>query len=180
MKKIIFLMLIFSVQLFARVDLDTIKASGSLVYWTETVRGANPSLSQKGDVVGATVTSDTLKTATANLISPILGVKTSTGLAKDLVRNNISNTKFLVGLNIMTAYSSVSATLILQGSGDGTYWATLSTLSSNTAPSTTGVTWYPADLSGYYLPYYRVVFNNSAQTVNRVGKLRFLYSCVAP
>jgi len=67
----------------------------------------------------------------------------------------------------------------VQGSGDGISWTTVSTASANLSSviTSTGTTWYAVDLNttNVQLPYYRLVFNAGAATVNRAGKMQMLY-----
>lgn len=176
MRKINFLfiaILFFSIQLLAATD--TLKTSGVVQVWKESVVGDSKALSQAGYVYGHTATGDTLKAATNALVSPIFGV--GNGVVPAKARNLCSNTKFMVGINVTTAFTGGAATLVVQGSGDGINWTTAYTASASLAGviGSTGVTWYLVDLTSIYLPYYRIIFNGNNATVNRAGKLQFLY-----
>lgn len=170
MKKIIsaiFIVLFFlSAPIFSMVP-DTLSG-----VWTESVKGESSALSQTGYVYGTTATSAVLSDSVQSLVSPIMGITTY----NTAPRNAFSGTKFLVGVNVTTAYTDVAATLIVEGSGDGVTWATVATASSDATPNVTGVKWYLVDLTSVYLPYYRLIFNKGALQVNTLGKLKFLYA----
>jgi hypothetical protein len=174
------LTLMLSTQIFGVTD--TLKTSGKVAYWTESVKGANDALGQKGYVFGTTTTSDTLKNVVSILVSQPFGVRASTelpGQIKGHSRNACSATTFMVGINVTTAYTGGAATLTVQGSGDGVNWTLVSTASANLSSviTATGTTWYLVDLktTNIQLPYYRLVFNANAATVNRAGKMQMLY-----
>jgi hypothetical protein len=80
---------------------------------------------------------------------------------------------------VTVAYTGGAATLTVQGSGDGVNWTLVSTASANLSSviTATGTTWYLVDLktTNIQLPYYRLVFNANAATVNRAGKMQMLY-----
>ena len=173
--KFLFIAILFvSIKMLAATD--TLKTSGVIQVWKESVVGDSRVLGQAGYVYGHTATSDTLKGATNALISPIFGV--GNGVISTKARNLCSGTKFMVGINVTTAYTGGAATLIVQGSGDGVNWTTAATASANLSSviTGTGVTWYLVDLTSIYLPYYRLIFNGGNATVNRAGELQFLYA----
>jgi hypothetical protein len=178
----IFLIIMFflSMQLYAVTD--TLKTSGKVAYWTESPKGANDALLQKGFVYGVTTTSDTLKAATNALVSQPFGVRAVTelpGLIKGHSRNLCSGTSFMVGINVTTAYTGGAATLIVEGSGDGVNWTTVYTSGSLAGViGSTGTTWYLVDLktTNVQLPYYRLNFNKAGATVNRAGKMQMMYA----
>jgi hypothetical protein len=169
---IVCMTLLLCTQIFAVTD--TLKTSGVVANWTESVRGFNAGLNQKGYVYGVTTISDTLKTSTSILVSQPLGKISATSTQR---RNLCSNTKFLVGINVTTAYTGGAATLVVQGSGDGINWVTVATASANLSSviTSTGTTFYSVDLTLIFLPYYRLVFNAGGATVNRVGKMQMIY-----
>ena len=172
--------LLLSTQIFGVTD--TLKTSGKVAYWTESVKGQNDALGQKGFVYGVTTISDTLKNAASILVSQPFGVRAVTelpGRTTGHSRNSCSATTFMVGINVTTAYTGGAATLTVQGSGDGVNWTLVYTASASLASviGSTGTTWYLVDLktTNIQLPYYRLVFNAGAATVNRVGKMQMLY-----
>ncbi len=183
MRKINFLfiaILLSCINIFAVTD--TLRTSGVNAYWSEGVRGDNPSLGQRGYVYGVTTTSDTLKNVASILVSQPFGVRASTelpGLPGRHARNTCSATTFMVGINVTTAYTGGAATLTVQGSGDGVNWTLVYTASASLASviGSTGTTWYLVDLktTNVQLPYYRLVFNAGGATVNRAGKMKMLY-----
>ena len=173
--------MLISMQLYAVTD--TLKTSGKVAYWNnngntagnyEGVRGFNAALGQKGYVYSITTESDTLKNAASVLVTQPFGQRTATDAQR---RNLCSNTKFMVGINVNIAFTGGAATLVVQGSGDGTNWVTVATASSNLSSVITGpgTTWYLVDLTSIFLPYYRLVFNAGGATVNRVGRLQMMY-----
>ena len=126
--------LLLSTQIFGVTD--TLKTSGKVAYWTESVKGASDALGQKGYVYGVTTTSDTLKNAASILVSQPFGVQASTelpGLIKGHSRNACSATTFMVGINVTTGYTGGAATLTVQGSGDGVNWTLVYTASASLA-----------------------------------------------
>jgi hypothetical protein len=172
------MVLLSCTQIFAVTD--TLRTGGKNAYWTESVKGANPSLQQNGYVYGTTTESDTLKNVASILVSQLLGVRAVTelpGQTKGHSRNKCSNTKFMVGINVNVAYTGGAATLVVQGSGDGINWTTVATASANLSSiiTSTGTTWYVVDLTNIFLPYYRIAFNAGGATVNRVGRMQMLY-----
>ena len=71
--KFLFIAILFvSIKMLAATD--TLKTSGVIQVWKESVVGDSKVLGQAGYVYGHTATSDTLKGATNALISPIFGV----------------------------------------------------------------------------------------------------------
>ena len=92
------------------------------------------------------------------------------------ITEDLGNKKILVGINVTVAFADVASTLIVEGSADGTNWATLATASSDTTPNVTGVKYYLADLSIIYAPYYRLNHNANGLNLSTSGKLKFIYA----
>jgi hypothetical protein len=179
-KYLLILSALLCVQIFGVTD--TLRTSGVNAYWTESGKGANDALGQKGYVFGTTTISDTLKNVASTLVTQPFGVRAATelpGQIKGHSRNTCSATTFMVGINVTTAYTGGAATLTVQGSGDGVNWTLVYTASANLSSiiTSTGTTWYLVDLktTNVQLPYYRLVFNAGGATVNRAGKMKMLY-----
>ena len=128
-----------------------------------TTAGAFTKVTKNGKLVGTSAETTVLAAATDNAVSPT-------------ITEALDNKKVLVGIQVTTAFSDVAATLIVEGSTDGTNWATLATASSDTTPNVAGVKLYLADLSDIYAPYYRLNFNNGGLSAGTSGKLKFIYS----
>ena len=96
------------------------------------------------------------------------------------ITSNLAGKKILVDFEILVAYSDVAATLILEGSLDGTNWGTISTLDSDTEPNSTGRQVYVADLTDHSsIPKFRLHFNAGGLTVGTTGKCKFRYAFTA-
>lgn len=137
-------------------------------YFTESTKGSVVKFSQGGYIVGQTALGHPADTNYTYSSKPF---GTSSTTPRDL-----SNKKVYVGIQVDTAFANVNATLTSEISGDGTNWVTFSTVSSDTNPQTTGITWWLLDLSNVYAPYVRLKFNASGLTVRTAGDLKFLYA----
>lgn len=159
-KLVLFICLIFSLGLYAQ------QASG---YFTESTKGDVAAFSQKGFIYGYTDTTGT-NAATNYIYSNYFGKSAS------LPHNSFMGSKIMVGINVTVAFSDVAATLIAQGSIDGTNWGLIDTLDTDTTPNVTGVQLYELDLTDWQVPYVRLIFNVGGLNVGTSGKLRFLYA----
>jgi len=95
----------------------------------------------------------------------------------DNIVEDMGGKKQLVGINVTTAGSDVAATLIVQGSHNGTDWVTLATATEDTTPNVTGVKLALVDLTNIYTPFYRLAFNAGGLTTGTTGRFKFIYSC---
>lgn len=141
--------------------------------FTESTKGKVTKYDQKGYAYGVTAESSVLAATTDALASPIIG-----SLSEP--KNAFSNKKITVGLDVTVAFADVAATLIVEGSPDGTNWATVATASSDVDPHLTGVKIYLADLTGIFVPFYRLILNKGGLIVGTSGKAKFIYAIPAP
>lgn len=141
-------------------------------YFTESTVGAVPIYGQPGLRYGTTAISAVLTGTAKTLASPIIGY---TSASNTNPRNAFNNSKIIVGVNITTAYSDVTAALAIQASPDGSTWTTIDSVSTDTHPNVTGLKLYKADLTGYYAAYWRLLFNSGGQTAGTTGKCKLVY-----
>lgn len=76
----------------------------------------------------------------------------------------------LINLVKTVAFSDVAATLVLQGSLDGTNWVDLHTIDSDVV-HTAGTIAYAPDLSVKTAPYYRFKFNGGSLAAGTSGRM---------
>jgi hypothetical protein len=70
------------------------------------------------------------------------------------------------------AFSDVAATVVLQGSFDGTSWFDLVTVSSDLVHSVGKVVNY-VDMRGKFAPNYRLAFNTGSLAAGTAGRITF-------
>ena len=123
----------------------------------------------------ATVAGYTVKTTpTTSALSSGTDTLVSTNIASNT--DEIENKKIIMGMDVKVAFSNVAATLKVQASHNGTDWADVATLSSDTTPDVTGVKTFVADLTNVYAPYFRLHFNDSGLNVGTSGTTQFFYA----
>lgn len=76
----------------------------------------------------------------------------------------------IINLVKTVAFSDVAATLVLQGSLDGTNWVDLHTLDSDVVHSA-GTISYAPDLTAKSAPYYRFKFNGGSLAAGTAGRM---------
>ena len=128
----------------------------------------------------ATVGTYSVKTSA---LSDVLSGATNS-LASVAITEKLGGYKIVVEMNVDTAFSNVTANLLVEGSlsnpGSSTSWATLATLTADTTPDVTGAKVFTADLTSYAnIPYMRFHFNAGGESVGTSGKLTFKYAVAA-
>jgi len=142
-------------------------ATATAGVFSSSSKGENDKRGQKGYEVLETVTAVGVEAASDNLVSPVF--KSTT----DLINDQINGKKIAMGVNVVVGFDDVAATLLLEGSHDGTNFHTVDTLSSDTTPNVTGVKSYLADLTDVKVPYLRMNFNGGTAAINTTGTLKF-------
>tara|TARA_R110000824_G_scaffold75829_1_gene192250 strand:+ start:356 stop:769 length:414 start_codon:yes stop_codon:yes gene_type:complete len=124
----------------------------------------------------STVNSQTVYTSASGEVM----ASTDNSFVSGDITSNISGKKILVDFEVLVAYANVAATLILEGSLDGTNWGLVDTLDSDTEPDGTGRQLYVADLTSHTsIPLFRLHFNVGGLTVGGSGRCKFRYSFTA-
>jgi hypothetical protein len=131
----------------------------------ETI-GSFSSSTANGYTVRVTPTSDPLAASSNSLVSQNINADTDT----------IENKKVIMGIDIKVAYATVSASLGLEASHNGTDWVTVSSIAADVNPETIGVKTYLVDLTNIYAPYFRLHFNSGVAAVGTSGTAQFFYS----
>jgi len=124
------------------------------------------SASVAGYTVKTTPTTSVLSTGTDTLVSSNIESNTDT----------IEDKKIIMGMDVKVAFSDVNAVLKLQASHNGTDWADVSTLSSDTTPNVTGVKTFVVDLTNVFAPYFRIIFNDTGLAVGTSGTAEFFFA----
>jgi hypothetical protein len=88
----------------------------------------------------------------------------------EVFEDTIGGQSPMVNLVKTVAFSDVAATLVLQGSLDGTNWVDLHTLDSDVV-HTAGTIAYAPDLSAKQAPYYRFKFNGGNLAAGTAGRM---------
>ena len=112
--------------------------------------------------VNSTNASLTLASATNSLRSPT-------------ITDNVIGKKLHICVDVVVAFSSAADTRIyLEGSIDGTSWATIETLATDFTPSTTGPRFFTADLTDVNsFPYFAIHFNPTTKGIGTSGTCTF-------
>jgi len=110
-----------------------------------------------------TWTSSTVNSQTVFTSATSQAITSTNSLVSGNITSNLAGKKILISHTIATGYADVAATLVLEGSFDGTNFGTLVTLDSDTQPNVAATEVYVADLSSYTsIPYFRIHFNAGA------------------
>ena len=96
-------------------------------------------------------------------------------LRSSTIKVDVNGKKVHVCVDVVVAFSSAADTPVyLEGSIDGSSWATIATLSTDFVPSTTGPRFFTADLTDVSsVPYLAIHFNASAKGVGTSGTCTF-------
>jgi hypothetical protein len=90
--------------------------------------------------------------------------------------NSFENKKIMMGAEVTTEFADIAGVLKLQASHNGTDWADVVTMSSDTTPNVEEVKPFFVDLSNIYSPYFRFIFNDDAKSIGTSGQLNFFYA----